>query len=217
MPDFNFATFLTNHDQDRSMSVFNGDPGKAKVAATLLLTAPGTPFIYYGEEVGMPGQKPDENIRLPMQWNAEANAGFTTGIPWRAPASDYPQVNVAVQEADSNSLLNHYRELIQLRRKNTALSRGEITLLDADNTGVYAVLRSTADQTLLVIVNLTAISISDYQLSLDENLLSDGTITPHSWFGTMETRPVTISGGKFSEYKPFNELLPYASYILEME
>jgi glycosidase len=217
MPDFNFATFLTNHDQNRAMSVFNGDIGKAKAAATLLLTSPGTPFIYYGEEIGMQGQKPDEDIRLPMPWSAEANAGFTTGIPWRAPASDYQQVNVAAQNDDSNSLLNHYRELVTLRRENPALSSAGISLLETDNFGVYAVLRNSSDQKVLVIINLKGTQISDYQLSLNESLLSDGTLIPRTLFGTIEAIPVTISGGKFSEYKPVDELLPYQSYIFQIE
>ncbi|MGZ9166345.1 MAG: alpha-amylase family glycosyl hydrolase, partial [Anaerolineales bacterium] len=217
MPDFNFATFLTNHDQNRVMSVFNGDPGKAKAAATLLLTSPGTPFIYYGEEIGQQGQKPDEDIRLPMQWSAEANAGFTTGLPWRAPASDYQQVNVAAQDDDPDSLLNHYRELIRLRGEYQALSRGELALVETGNPGVYAVLRGAADQKIMVVVNLKGTPISDYRLSLNESLLSDGTLTPRTLFGTIEAIPVTVSGGKFSEYKPVDELLPYQSYILELE
>ena len=217
MPDFNFATFLTNHDQNRAMSIFNGNTGKAKAAATLLLTSPGTPFIYYGEEIGMQGQKPDEDIRLPMQWDAEIHAGFTTGIPWRAPAGDYPQVNVDLQEEESDSLLNHYRALIRLRREHAALSIGELTLLETGNPAVYAVLRRTADQTLLVMVNLEETPISDYQLSLSEKLITDGTVTPASLFGTIEATPVTISGGMFSGYKPVNELRPYQSYIFALE
>jgi alpha-amylase len=217
MPDFNFATFLTNHDQNRSMSVFNGNTGKARAAATLLLTSPGTPFIYYGEEIGMQGQKPDEDIRLPMQWNAEIHAGFTTGIPWRAPAGDYPQVNVALQNEEADSLLNHYRALIRLRRENAALRIGEMTLLETDNPAVHAVLRRTADQTILVAINLKGTPISDYQLSLSENLLTEGTVTPASLFGTIEATPLTISGGMFSGYKPVNELRPYQSYIFELE
>ncbi|MGZ9236114.1 MAG: alpha-amylase family glycosyl hydrolase, partial [Anaerolineales bacterium] len=217
MPDFNFATFLTNHDQNRVMSVFNGDPGKAKAAATLLLTSPGTPFVYYGEEIGQQGQKPDEDIRLPMQWSAEANAGFTTGLPWRPPASDYQQVNVAAQVDDPNSLLNHYRELIRLRGEYEALSNGELALVETGNPGVYAVLRGAADQKIMVVVNLKGTPISDYRLSLNESLLSDGTLTPRTLFGTIEAIPVTVSGGKFSEYKPVDELLPYQSYILELE
>ncbi len=62
-PPGQYAVFLTNHDQNRVMSEFRGDTGSAKAAATLLLTNPGVPFIYYGEEIGMQGQKPDEHIR----------------------------------------------------------------------------------------------------------------------------------------------------------
>jgi glycosidase len=83
MPDGNYATFLTNHDQNRVMSVLQGEVSKARVAAAILLTAPGVPFIYYGEEIGMTGTKPDEDIRRPMQWDAGPNAGFSTGSPWR--------------------------------------------------------------------------------------------------------------------------------------
>jgi len=107
MPNFNYATFLTNHDQARAMSVFYGNINKAKLASFLMLTSPGTPFIYYGEEIGMQGQKPDEDLRLPMQWSNASNAGFTTGAPWRAPNKDYTTVNVAAQTDDPNSLLNH--------------------------------------------------------------------------------------------------------------
>ena len=184
MPDFNFATFLTNHDQNRTMSVFNGNLGKAKAAATLLLTSPGTPFIYYGEEIGMQGKKPDEDIRLPMQWSADANAGFTTATPWRAPASDYQQVNVALENEDSASLLNYYRTLTKLRLEHPALNGGEISLMETDNPGVYAVLRSSGSEKILVLVNLKDTPISDYQLSLEESLLSDGVIVPKTLFGT---------------------------------
>lgn len=216
-PHFHFATFLTNHDQDRVMSVLEGDIDKAKVAAFLLLTSPGTPFIYYGEEIGMQGRKPDEDIRRPMQWSSEENAGFTTAVPWRAPASDYPQVNVAAQENDPDALLPHYRELIRLRRETPALRSEQLALVETANPGVYAALRTSADQKLLVMINLTGTPISAYQLSLNESLLSDGTFTPHSLLGKIDVIPVTISGGKFSDYKPVNKLLPYQPHIFEIE
>jgi glycosidase len=216
MPDFNFATFLTNHDQNRTMSVFNGDWGKAKAAATLLLTSPGTPFIYYGEEIGMQGKKPDEDIRLPMQWSTDANAGFTTSTPWRAPAAYYQQVNVAVQEEDHDSLLNHYRALTKLRQEHPVLSGGQINLLETGNAGVYAILRSSEGEKFLVLVNLTDAPISDYQLSLDESVLPDGVITPKSLMDATEASGLTISGGKFSGYKPVDELSPYQSYIFQL-
>jgi len=216
-PDFNFATFLTNHDQNRTMSVFNGNAGKAKAAATLLLTSPGTPFIYYGEEIGMQGKKPDEDIRLPMQWSADANAGFTAGTPWRTPASDYQQVNVAKQDEDSDSLLNHYRILAKLRQEYPAFSEGDISLVETGNSGVFAALRSSESEKILVVVNLKDTPISDYQLSLDKSLLPNGVITPQTLFGTADAMPITISYGKFSGYKPITELSPYQSYILQLE
>ncbi|MEO8396069.1 MAG: alpha-amylase family glycosyl hydrolase, partial [Chloroflexota bacterium] len=71
-PNGQYAAFLTNHDQNRVMGNLSGDVNKAKVAADLLLTQPGVPFIYYGEELGMSGTKPDERLRTPMQWDSPA-------------------------------------------------------------------------------------------------------------------------------------------------
>ncbi len=78
-PEMNFSTFLSNHDQQRVMAYYREDTEKAKLAAFVYLTGPGSPFIYYGEEIGMIGDKPDEKIRTPMQWTGEPGAGFTTG------------------------------------------------------------------------------------------------------------------------------------------
>jgi glycosidase len=217
MPDFNYAIFLTNHDQDRTMSFLNGDIGKAKIAATLLLTSPGTPFIYYGEEIGMQGRKPDEDIRLPMQWSAEVNAGFSTVKPWRAPAADHQVVNVRMQEDDPTSLLNHYRTLIKLRMEYPPLRSGDITLLDTGNPAIFAAIRSSGKSWILILVNLQGTTISDYQLRLAEDILPGGTITPSLLFGSGNVSAVRISNGGFDGYKPLEELPPYGSYILLME
>ncbi len=100
-PSHQYGTFLTNHDQPRVMTQLRGDFGKAKSAASLLLTGPGVPFVYYGEEIGQSGGKPDENIRTPMQWSAEPNAGFTMAEqPWREPQRDFADFNVAGQTDD---------------------------------------------------------------------------------------------------------------------
>ena len=105
-PPGQYATFITNHDQERIMSVLLGNVGRAKTAASLLLTGPGVPFIYYGEEVGQSGRKPDENIRTPMQWADEPNAGFTTADrAWRSPQGNYDDFNVAEQTAVPDSHL----------------------------------------------------------------------------------------------------------------
>ena len=108
-PYLQYAPFLTNHDQDRSFTIFGEDQAKAKVAAGIYLAMPGVPFMYYGEEIGMVGSGAHENIRTPMQWTAGTQAGFTTGTPWQAVNANYTQYNVAVEEADAGSLLNWYK------------------------------------------------------------------------------------------------------------
>ena len=217
MPDFNFATFLTNHDQTRSMSTFNGNIDKAKIASFLMLTSPGTPFIYYGEEIGMKGQKPDEDLRVPMQWSDSVNAGFSTGSPWRAPNQDYTTVNVAAQTEDPNSLLSHYQTLIQLRREHPALQSGNAILLETDNPAVFALLRTSGSENILILVNLGKTPVSDYKLSLDEGVLTDGILTPSSLFGTAQAQPLEIINGKLSGYIPMSELLPFQTCVFELK
>ncbi len=218
MPDGQYATFLTNHDQNRVMSVLNGNVDKAKVAAALLLTAPGTPFIYYGEEIGMEGQKPDEDIRLPMQWAADATtAGFTSATPWRAPGTKTSTMNVAAEDKDPNSLLNHYRALIALRKAHPALQTGALTLLETGNSGVYAILRHNTTETILVVVNLSGKPITDYQLSLTESLLTDGILSVDIIFGTGSAAPLQIVNGKFDVYQPKSELAPFETLVLSIK
>lgn len=215
--DGDYATFLTNHDQNRIMSVLNGDVEKAKLAAFMLLTTPGTPFIYYGEEIGMLGVKPDEDIRLPMQWSGEENAGFSGSKPWRNPDANYPQVNVALQDNDPNSLLSHYRELIQLRKAHSALRTGSTILLETGNSGIYAILRRDGAGNLLILVNLTRSPISEYALTLQEEFFADGTITPETMFGNDQGEQVIITNKRFKDYKPLGELPPYHAYIFQLK
>ncbi len=217
MPDFNYATFLTNHDQNRVMSVFNGDTGKAKAAASLMLTSPGTPFIYYGEEIGMVGIKPDEDIRVPMQWSAEENAGFTTVTPWRAPNADYSTVNVTAENNDPDSMLNHYRALIQLRKEHPALLAGDATLIKTGNSAIFALLRNSGSESILIVVNLGKEAISDYKLSLEENKLTDGSLSPLPLFGATTVQPLEITNGIFSDYKPLDEIAPYQTLIIKLK
>ena len=214
MPDFNYATFLTNHDQNRVMSVFNGDVEKAKTAAFLLLTLPGTPFIYYGEEIGMTGVKPDEDIRLPMQWSGEENAGFTTDSPWRGISPGAETANVAVEEADSTSLLNHYKMLIHLRESNPALQMGDALLLETGNNAVFALLRSWGNEHILIVLNLKDEPITDYNLSLTTSALTKGSATPDVLFGNIRPDQIHITDNGFSNYRPSAELEPHQRMIL---
>ena len=217
MTDGNYATFLTNHDQNRVMSVLNGNEQKAKLAAVLLLTSPGTPFIYYGEEIGMQGKKPDEDIRLPMQWSADSNAGFTTGKPWREPFANYTEVNVSAQDDDPNSLLNLYRTLTNLRRDHPALRTGSIAVLDTENPGIFAMLRTDGKEHFLILVNLKGTSISEYSLSLKEEFLPNGKLSPRSQLDAVTATTLTVADGMFAGYKPLVELPPYQAYIFELK
>lgn len=216
VPDFDFATFLTNHDQNRVMSVFNGNVDKAKVAAFLLLTSPGTPFIYYGEEIGMQGQKPDEDIRLPMQWNADEFAGFSTREPWRAPDNDYTQVNVETEMGSPTSLLEHYRALVQLRKSTPTLQTGDIFLLDAKNSGIFVNLRMDANGIYLILANLTKEEINDYEIDLNDAKLAESISSVEMLFGEGQAQVPGRSGESFNPYKPFASLNPYAMYVIKL-
>ena len=155
-PSGRWSPFLTNHDQPRVMTVL-GDAAKARVAASAMLMLPGMPFVYYGEEIGMVGAKPDEMIRTPMQWSAAPSGGFTTGTPWEPLQPDWKTKNVAAQDTSRESLLNHYRGLIQLRNAHPALGGGSLTLLRTDDTTgtIAAWLRSSGDESFLIVVNFS--------------------------------------------------------------
>ncbi len=212
-PPGQFATFLTNHDQDRTMSVFGDNVDKAKGAATLLLTAPGVPFIYYGEEIGMLGKKPDEDIRLPMQWTGEANSGFTTGRPWRALNSDFATKNVAFQEQTADSLLSFYRRLIRIRQDHVALRVGDFYLVETGNKTVFASLRATPDEVVLVLVNLGQAAVSEYELVLDNGPLT-GAYALALILGAGDfVAPTVNAEGGFAGYQPLPELPAFSQLI----
>jgi glycosidase len=154
-PANRFATMITNHDQDRIASVLDEDPERLRLAAGLLLTLPGVPFLYYGEEIGQIGEKPDEMIRNPMPWTAGPNGGFTAAArPWERLQPGHEQRNVAAQDADPDSLLNYYRRLVRLRQSEPALSRGTARLLETGREDVIAWERVEGDRRLIVVANL---------------------------------------------------------------
>lgn len=149
------ATFLTNHDKNRVMTQLEGNTDHAKMAAGLMLTLPGNPFIYYGEEIGMTGAKPDESIREPMQWYAGgAGTGQTTWEPVQFNTGQ-PGTSVEEQSKDPDSLLSHYRKLIALRQISSALIDGAISEYDSGNDGVIAFIRQNERESVLVVHNLT--------------------------------------------------------------
>jgi alpha-amylase len=215
-PPGQFATFLANHDQDRARTRLTDDE-KAKAAASLQLLFGGVPFIYYGEEIGMTGSKPDENIRRPLQWTAEG--GFTTGTPWREYAQDVAERNIAGQDADPNSLLNHYRALMRLRNEHAALRAGDWLPVSVtpEQPGVYASLRSTENESILVLINLSNKPVEDYSLNLDKGPLAAG-VQPVLLMGQADAlyAPSINESGGFTAYRPVASLPPRSTYVIQL-
>ena len=164
-PYLQYATFLTNHDQNRTFDVLGRDEGKARAAAGLYLTLPGVPFVYYGEEIGMVGSKPDETIRTPMQWTDGPAAGFTTGTPWQPLNSNYAQYNVQTEEQDGQSLLEWYKRLIHVRNDAPALRRGTFAALSSTAPAVLAFVRQYETQTLLCLVNTSGTAQAGFDVT----------------------------------------------------
>ncbi|HMD35697.1 MAG TPA: alpha-amylase family glycosyl hydrolase, partial [Vicinamibacterales bacterium] len=147
--------FLTNHDHTRIATQLGNDPGKLRNAAAILLTLPGTPFIYYGEEVGLQNgpTSADESKRTPMPWSA--TGGFTSGTPWEAYAPGLAANNVASETSDPQSLLSYYRTWIGVRKHSLALSKGTLVPLEA-GAQVLAFVRQYGGERVLVAHNVAA-------------------------------------------------------------
>ena len=140
---------------------------RARVAAMMLLTLRGTPFLYYGEEIGQAdGEVPPERVvdvhgrdpeRTPMQWDGTAEAGFTTGTPWLPVGSEAGTVNVAAQRGDPRSLLSLYRKLDWFRKRSAALRRGSYRSA-GEVPGVFSFVREADGERVLIALNFRPIS-----------------------------------------------------------
>jgi len=151
---FDDAPFLSNHDQERVMSQLDDNPQHMRMAAALLLTLPGQPYIYYGEELGTRGHKPDQAMREPMRW--ERTPGTHGEATWEALTSgDGPEVSVAAEQADPNSLLHYYSMLIHWRSEISALRDGGFRVYPEANDHLVAWERADAQGTVLVVHNLS--------------------------------------------------------------
>jgi alpha-glucosidase len=187
---------LSSHDAPRHASRYD-DPAwgeaRARVAALLLLTVRGTPFLYYGEEIGMRNVPiPPEAMldplartlhpnvardpeRCPMQWEPEPGAGFSTGKPWLPIAADAASRNVATQRAERDSLLWLYRDAIALRRESVSLRRGSFTAIEAPE-GVFAFERVHDGERAVVALNF---SCAPQKLALGSGAPARGLRTQH--------------------------------------
>ncbi len=189
---------------------------RSRIASFLLLTLPGVPFVYYGEEIGMTGAKPDERLRTPMQWSAAPGAGFTRGRPWQQLQDDSLTTTVAAQEGDPASILELHRRLIPLRDGNVALAAGLLVPLTASNDAVAAYLRIDGNQIVMVLANIGATALSGVSVSSDGGALPRGAWTVRSLLGGGEGAAVQIGDdGRVDGYVPLPTLAPLEGYIFE--
>ena len=223
IPIGQISPMITNHDLSRVMSQLGSSIPKAKAAASLMLTSPGTPFIYYGEEIGMEGSLPDIYVRFPMQWSGGPNAGFTTGTPWPLPGfpwppSNYTTVNVAAQTSDPDSLLSYYRRLISLRNNHIALRVGGFNNITTNNNAVYAGLRFHTSEAIVAIVNMSSSPVTDCTLSLTSGPLPQGEylVSPLMGGGTFTDLAVN-DNGEINNYLLTTTIPAYGAIILDLQ
>ena len=199
------------------MTELKGDFPRARLAASLLLTLPGFPFMYYGEEIGMTGTKPDPRLRTPMHWKKAPGVGFTTGMAWAPLHPDSLTANVEAQENDPASLLNHYRTLIHLRSENPALGSGDFLPLATGNDAVAAYLRRKEGRTVVVVANLGSARASGVALRSERGALPPGRYSPRSLFGGGGAPTLSVnSGGAFAGWIPVPALDGLAVHIIEI-
>ena len=223
------AIYLSNHDQSRFINRYGSDKPafkdySAKLLNTFILSMRGTPFTYYGDELGMTnigftkieqykdiaaingykkaatdGEDLDhylkklnllsrDNGRTPMQWDAKKNAGFSSETPWLPVHENHTTVNVANQQNDHNSVLNHFRKMVALRKKNLLLVYGNYEIIQEEHPTIYAYSRTLEDQKMLILLNFSelesSIAMSSYnsanevlinnysELSVDKNTIT---------------------------------------------
>jgi maltose alpha-D-glucosyltransferase / alpha-amylase len=149
----------------RLAPLLQNDRRKIELLNFMLLSMPGTPIIYYGDEIGMGdnyylGDR--DGVRTPMQWSADRNAGFSKAIPQRLylptiqdPVYGYEAINVEAQQASPSSLLNWMKRMIGVRQRHPLFGRGEIQLLYPKNRKILAYVRSDGDESVLCVANLS--------------------------------------------------------------
>ena len=217
LPAYRYSPFLSNHDGTRTMTVLGGDMRRAKEAATLLLTLPGLPFVYYGEEIGMIGDKPDERLRTPMQWSARRGLGFTGGNPWEAAQADSFTTTVDDQSGNPGSLLNLYRRLIHLRRENPALARGTLVPLSSNNAAVAAYLRKDGDHAVLIVVNLGGAEVRGVSIGSGSRVLRPGRYVLRSLLGGEDAAALVVAAdGVVRAYQPMSAVGSGASLAFDL-
>ena len=190
------AIYLSNHDQSRFVNRYGSDKPafkdySAKLLNTFILSMRGTPYTYYGDELGMTnigftkieqykdiaaingykkaatdGEDLDhylkklnllsrDNGRTPMQWDDTKNGGFSSETPWLPVHENHTTVNVATQQNDHNSVLNHFRKMVALRKDNLLLVYGEYEIIQEEHPTIYAYSRTLDDEQMKILLNFS--------------------------------------------------------------
>lgn len=158
-----------NHDLPRSYSILGENDQKAKNLAFLQMTLPGTPFVYYGEEIGIKNGKDvvidwRDCARTPMQWNDDENGGFSKEKPWISLSENYKVKNLESEKRNPSSLYNFYKKIIRMRNSLPALRKGGYIPIDTKKSGIYGYFRGEGDEWVLVLINL---SLFDERIKID--------------------------------------------------
>jgi len=185
------AILLSNHDMNRIRSTLQNDINKSKLAGSILLTLPGTVYIYYGEEIGMLGMKPDPNIREPFLWGDENFADTS----WMQPVYSLNNAvdPLSVQMKIPGSIYQHYKKWIAFRKEHPVLSTGKLAFEKSDsNVLTYSI---TKENEKLLVIHNVGTSTANYSLPAKTKIIS----------GDNEVNDGII------------KLLPYTSMILKYE
>ena len=191
-PDYIDAPFLTNHDMGRVSNALMNDENDIKMAGGLLMMMNGSPFVYYGEEIGMAslGSK-DENKRLPMIWSSDASVkGMTAGPADADEGITSAFEAVDKQLKDKNSILNYYKRALRLRNENPEIARGVIELVDSLCDGNQAAITKSYNGSTIGIVYNT--SDDDISVNIAGTVLSDMGIRGYL---TLNNEKITLKDG----------------------
>ena len=152
-PNYLDGIFVNNHDQNRLISNVNGSIEKSKEAFAILLTLPGIPYVYYGDEIGMLGKKPDEMIREPFIWDKSKND--TLRSKWIAPenSTDSTVISLSYQLKDTNSTYHFFKAWIKERNENEVLRIGDLQSLSASRS-ILAYSRTLNHERVVILHNL---------------------------------------------------------------
>lgn len=179
-PDYIDAPFLSNHDVGRIAGFAGRDENKMKLAAAMNLFMSGSAFIYYGEEIGMPGSGNDPSKRAPMYWNEARDNGTTNPPPECELPEEYPLGSLEEQMHDDESLWNYYRKVIAIRNSLPQIARGIPTAETELNKGCVSAFRKTWEsEECIILMNIapedTAADLTGYEdWELAANLSAEG-------------------------------------------